>query len=163
MAEFNCSGCGKCCASYGDFIKIERQLTSRDYYCRYGIKNEMFLAHVEDDFIESYPQDPDNGKPAKGCPFMQKNLTGDGFTCAIYATRPRVCKDFRCYRMLIFDGDGHECGRLMARHDLRTTDETLARIWKEEIALLACDDGTRWMKLVIDTLAVHGYRGEPVE
>jgi Fe-S-cluster containining protein len=163
MAEFKCSGCGKCCASYGDFIKIERQLTSRDYYCRYGIKNELFLAHVEGDFIESYPQDPGDGKPAKGCPFMQKNLTGDGFTCAIYATRPRVCKDFRCYRMLIFDGDGHECGRLMARNDLRTTDQTLARIWKEEIAPLACEDGTRRMKLVIDTLAVHGYRGEPVE
>jgi Fe-S-cluster containining protein len=163
MVAFKCSGCGKCCTSYGDFIKIERQLTSRDYYCRYGIKNELFLAHVEGDYIGSYPHDPDEGKPAKGCPFMQKNLSGDGFACAIYATRPRVCREFRCYRMLIFDGDGHERGRIMARNDLKTTDETLERIWKEEIAPLPCREVSRWVKLVIVTLAAHGYRGEPVE
>jgi hypothetical protein len=163
MVAFKCSGCGKCCASYGDFIKIERQLTSRDYYCRYGIKNEMFLAHVEDDYIRSYPTDSNEGKPAKGCPFMQKNLSGNGFSCVIYATRPQVCKEFRCYRMLVFDGDGHERGRIMARNDLKTTDETLERIWKEEIAPLPCHEVSRWVKLVIVTLAAHGYRGEPVE
>jgi Fe-S-cluster containining protein len=163
MVAFQCSWCGKCCASYGDFIKIERQLTSRDYYCRYGIKNEMFLAHVEGDYIMSYPPDTNEGKPKKGCPFMQKNLSGDGFACAIYATRPQVCKEFRCYRMLIFDRDGHERGRIMARNDLRTTDETLERIWNEEIAPLPKHEVTRWEKRMIDTLAAHGYRVEQVE
>jgi Fe-S-cluster containining protein len=163
MVAFECSWCGKCCASYGDFIKIERQLTSRDYYCRYGIKNEMFLAHVEGDYIGRYHKDSEEQKPAKGCPFMQKNQSGDGFACAIYATRPQVCKEFRCYRMLIFDRDGHECGRIMARNELKTTDETLERIWKEEIAPLPYREVPRWVKLVIDTLAAYGYRGEPVE
>jgi Fe-S-cluster containining protein len=163
MVAFKCSGCGKCCASYGDFIRIERQLTSRDYYCRYAIKNEMFLAHVEDDYTDSYPLESDTGKPAKGCPFMQKNLSGEGFACAIYATRPRVCREFRCYRMLIFDGNGHERGRIMARNELRTTDETLERIWKEEIAPLPSHEIRLWEKQMTDTLAAHGYHGEPVE
>ena len=95
--------------------------------------------------------------------FMQKNLSGDRFACAIYATRPQVCKEFRCYRMLIFDRDGHERGRIMARNELRTMDETLERIWKEQITPLPCREVTRRVKLVIDTLAAHGYRREPVE
>ncbi|HUT39143.1 MAG TPA: hypothetical protein VMW77_07575 [Methanoregula sp.] len=65
--------------------------------------------------------------------------------------------------MLIFDRDGHERGRIMARNELRTTDETLERIWKEQITPLPCREVPRRVKLVIDTLAAHGYRGEPVE
>ncbi|MDO8874294.1 MAG: hypothetical protein Q7V05_16445 [Methanoregula sp.] len=65
--------------------------------------------------------------------------------------------------MLIFDRNGHECGRIMGRNQLKTRDETLERIWDEEIAPLPYREGTRWVKLVIDALAVHGYRGEPVE
>lgn len=163
MGVFVCSRCGKCCASFGDFIKIERQLTSRDYYCRYGIKNEMFLAHVEGDYSGNYPPDTEGEKPQKGCPFMQKNKSGEGFACAIYATRPRVCKEFRCYRMLIFNSDGNECGRVMTRNDLKTTDKRLEQIWNEEIAPLPKHDVDRWEKRMIDILAAHGYRGEPVE
>ena len=55
MVAFDCTRCGKCCASFGAFIKIVRQLTSRDYYCRYGIKNELFLVHIEGDYADSQP------------------------------------------------------------------------------------------------------------
>lgn len=163
MVEFVCSWCGKCCACYGDFIRIERQLTSRDYYCRYGIKNEMFLAHVEGDYIGEYPPAPKGGQPQKGCPFMRKTLSGNKFACAIYNTRPQVCREFRCYRMLIFDGEGHERGRIMGRNQLKTADTALERIWNEEIAPIPYREGTRWVKMVIDGLAAHGYRGDPVE
>jgi Fe-S-cluster containining protein len=163
MVAFTCNGCGKCCASFGDFIKIERQLTHRDFYCRYGIKNELFLAHVEGDVPVNYPTDSKEGKTAKGCPFLKKNLSGDKFTCAIYATRPQVCKEFRCYRMLIYDRKGHECGRLMGTHDLRTTDKTLETIWKEAVAPISGPRDRKQDNQVIDILAAHGYRGDPVE
>jgi len=161
MAAFKCNRCGKCCASYGEFIRIERQLTSRDYYCRYGINNELFLAHIEGDFADNYPPGSNGGKPEKGCPFVQKNPSGEGFACAVYATRPRICREFRCYRMLVYHRHGHECGRILGQADLKTTDETLARIWKEKIAPLLSHDVARWEKSVITALAAHGYRGEP--
>ncbi|MDO8871557.1 MAG: YkgJ family cysteine cluster protein [Methanoregula sp.] len=163
MVAFDCTWCGKCCASFGAFIKIERQLTSRDYYCRYGIKNELFLAHIEGDYADSQPLSSKEGEPAKGCPFMRKNPNGNGIACAIYITRPRICREFRCYRMLIFNRDSQECGRIMGPGELKTDDETLAQIWKEEIKPLPHHDDARWEKLVIAALAAHGYRGEPVE
>ncbi|MDP2798214.1 MAG: YkgJ family cysteine cluster protein [Methanoregula sp.] len=163
MVAFNCSWCGKCCTSFGALIKIERQLTSRDYYCRYGIKNELFLAHIEGDYADSQPPSPKVGEPMKGCPFMRKKTDGKGIACAIYTTRPRVCREFRCYRMLIYNRDGHECGRIMGRHELKTEDETLSEIWKEEITPLPRHDDAHWEKLVMAALAALGYRGEPVE
>jgi len=164
MIAFDCTRCGKCCASFGEFIKIERQLTSRDYYCRYGIKNELFLAHLEGDYADSQHPSSKEGEPVKGCPFMRENQNGKGIACAIYATRPRICREFRCYRMLIQHPDGHECGRIMGRNDLKTTDESLERIWKEHIVpLLPSHSDTRWENAVIDALAAHGYLGERVE
>ena len=163
MVAFDCSLCGKCCASFGAFIKIERQLTSRDYYCRYGIKNELFLAHIEGDYVDCQSSSSEEGEPVKGCPFMRKKADGDGIVCAIYATRPRICREFHCYRMVIHHPDGHECGRIMGQHDLKTADETLAQIWKDEIAPLPRQDDARWEKSVIAALAARGYRGEIVE
>jgi Fe-S-cluster containining protein len=164
MVKFECDRCGKCCRSFGEFIKIERQLSDRDYYCRYGIKNELFLAHIEGDHADSPPLGSIDGKPEKGCPFMRKDPAGTGIACAIYATRPRICRDFRCYRMVIVNRAGHECGRIVGRTDLKTSDETLTQIWKENIApLLPPHSDTRWENTVIDALAAHGYLGERVE
>ncbi|MDO9550396.1 MAG: YkgJ family cysteine cluster protein [Methanoregula sp.] len=163
MAAFNCNWCGKCCGSFGAFIKIERQLNSRDYYCRYGIKNELFLAHIEGDYADSQPPSSKDGEPVKGCPFMRKNNSGSGIACAIYNTRPRICREFRCYRMLIYDRDDHESGRIIGRSDLKTTDETLAQVWKEQVVSLPHTDDARWEKAVIAVLGAHGYRGETVE
>ena len=163
MVAFDCSWCGKCCASFGAFIKIERQLTSRDYYCRYGIKNELFLAHIGGEYADTDPPGSKNGEPVKGCPFMRKKPDGGGIACAIYATRPRICREFRCYRLVIYNSDGYECGRIMGTGDLKTADETLAQIWKEKMQPLPHNDDARWEKSVIACLAAHGYRGEPVE
>jgi hypothetical protein len=122
----------------------------------------LFLAHVEGEFIESSP-DTEEGKPIKGCPFLKKNPSGNGFTCAIYSTRPQVCKEFRCYRMLIYDREGNECGRIMGTHDLKTTDKTLEKIWKEEGASMPGYRDSKQEKRIIGILAAHGYRGDPVE
>jgi hypothetical protein len=162
MVAFDCTWCGKCCASFGAFIKIERQLTSRDYYCRYGIKNELFLAHIEGDYADSQTPSSEEGVPVKGCPFMRKNRNGNGIACAIYATRPRICREFRCYRMVIYDPEGHECGRIMGRSELKTPSESLAQIWNNEIAPLPHIDDARWEQSVIAALSAHGYRGEIV-
>jgi Fe-S-cluster containining protein len=143
MARFECTRCGKCCQSFGEFIRVERKLTERDYYCRYGITNELFLVHVQPEFADRIPdefseRDGTKKDPAqKGCIFVQKNPEGKGFACAIYPTRPPVCREFRCYRMLIYHTlSGELRGKVIGINDLRTDDGILAGIWKEKIAPL---------------------------
>lgn len=164
MVKFECDHCGKCCKSFGEYIKIERQLSSRDYYARYGIKNELFLAHIEGDYADRQYTSSREVERVKGCPFMRENQNGKGIVCAIYATRPRICRDFRCYRMVIYNSDGNECGKIMGRNDLKTADETLSKIWKERIApLLPAHEDSHWEIAAMTALAAHGYRGERVE
>jgi len=143
MAKFDCKWCGKCCQSFGEFIRIERQLSDRDYYCRYGITNELFLVHVQPEFADEISEefinkDEASSEPAhKGCEFMRKNPAGKGFACAIYPTRPPICREFKCYRMLIHHTlSGELRGKVIGINELRTDDGILAGIWKEKIAPL---------------------------
>jgi len=197
MAKFECNWCGKCCSSFGEFIKIERQLTSRDYYCKYGITNEVFMVHVnpefaddiDEEFMVSDPKEPASAK--KNCIFSRKNPDGKGFACAIYETRPSICREFRCYRMLIHHPPTGELrGKVIGINELRTHDEILEDIWKEKISRLPHPlhaglsgsqvhghdahvrahltdvqhgDDKDWVKNVVDVLAAHGYHGDPVE
>jgi hypothetical protein len=143
MVKFECDLCGKCCASFGEFIKVERQITEQDYFCRYGITNELFQVHVPPEYAGEFAdtfeemQDSIKNTPRKGCVFTRKNPDGPGFICMIYPTRPTICREFLCYRMLIKDHQTGEIrGKIIGINELRTDDKILAAIWREKIAQL---------------------------
>jgi hypothetical protein len=144
MVKFKCNCCGKCCSSFGEFIKVERQITDRDYFCRSGINNELFKVHVlpefADEFAREFEEMEGNGNDArkKVCVFTRKSKPeGTGFLCAVYPTRPTICREFLCYRMLInHRPTGELRGRVIGVNELRTKDAVLEAIWKEKIAHL---------------------------
>jgi hypothetical protein len=195
MVKFECDRCGKCCRSFGEFIAVERQLSSRDYYCRFGITRELFLVHVEPEYAdalaEEYEREEQSGdeKNRKKCIFLQKDRHGDGFTCAIYPARPLICREFQCYRMVIYNTQRQLCGRVIGRNELKTTDENLAKLWKEKVAHLPPPASrnplhlthkhmhtdteshihgshvhdSAWADTVVAILKAHGYYGDIVE
>lgn len=142
MVKFDCNWCGKCCQSFGEFIRIERQVTDRDYFCRYGITDELFPVHVQPEFSEEISDEFEEygGKTPeghKGCIFSRKNPEGRGFACAVYPTRPTICREFLCYRMLIHHpASGEVRGKVIGINELRTHDEILQVLWAEKIAHL---------------------------
>ncbi|MDD4137794.1 MAG: YkgJ family cysteine cluster protein [Methanoregula sp.] len=174
MAAFECNRCGKCCSSFGSFIMIERQLNDRDYYCRYSVTNDLFPVHVDAEYADEVSErtsvQAGPGTPAgkKSCPFLCRTHDGNGFTCAVYATRPPVCRGFRCYRMLVYDRNGHYAGKVIGAGEISTSDEELTCLWKEKIAAIphAHPSGANdpvWVKKVTGILAAYGYRGDAVE
>jgi hypothetical protein len=168
MAVFECDRCGKCCVSLGPHITIERQLNDRDYYCRSSIDNVIFHAHVDPEYREEIADEFETGAPPYGpekktCRFLRKNREGKGTVCAIYASRPKVCRDFRCYRMLIRTREGTIRGRVIGKNTIRTEDAALEKLWNERIAILQYGDSAAWIKNVADILAGYGYYADPVE
>ena len=92
MVKFDCNWCGKCCSSFGEFIRIERQVTGRDYFCRYGITDELFPVHVQPEFaddIEEEFEEYGTKPPAsqKGCRFSGINLP---FSIAKMGNNPSI-------------------------------------------------------------------------
>jgi len=163
MATFECDHCGKCCKSFGAFIKIERKISDRDFYCRYGITNELFPVHVSAEYADVFSLSVPTDVIPNACPFLRNDREGTGYACTIHPTRPRQCRDFRCYHMIIRTDRGEICGKVKGRADLKTSDENLAKLWKKEVEPIPCEDRVTWVRAVIPLLAAHGYRGEPVE
>jgi Fe-S-cluster containining protein len=173
MTKFACDGCGKCCTGYGAFIRIERQLNDRDYYCRYSLSGDLFPVHTDaeyaDEIADKYVENSGTAQEGKKpCPFLCRNKKSEGFVCGIYATRPPVCCDFRCYRMLIYNREGQRVGRVIGAGRISTSDAQLAQVWNEKIATLSHEhppgaSDPAWEKKVIEILAEHGFRGDPAE
>ena len=188
MVAFECARCGKCCQSFGEFIKIVRQVSQRDYYCRFGITGEVFQVHVRPEFSDEIDEDhlsdeaPEMG-PARGCIFLRKDHVGRSYTCAIYPTWPPICRDFRCFRMLIYR-NGTLMGRVMSSGELKTDDAWLRTLWEEKISNLPVSKyepeqqgkgagraglgntimnnlvrpvKEEWFKKIISLLSEHGY------
>jgi len=169
MAVFECDRCGRCCVSLGPHIIIERQLNDRDYYCRSVIDNAIFVAHVDPKFREGIADEFETGNALppgpekKTCRFVRKNPEGEGMVCAIYTSRPKVCRDFRCYWMLIRTREGIICGRVIGKNTLRTEDAALENLWNVQVAVIPYGDPAAWTKNVAGILAEHGYCADPVE
>ncbi|MCX6689401.1 MAG: YkgJ family cysteine cluster protein [Methanoregula sp.] len=163
MATFECDHCGKCCRSFGAFIKIERKISDRDFYCRYGITNELFPVHVSPEYADVFSSSLPADAIPDACPFLRNDREGKGYACTCYPTRPSQCRDFRCYHMIIRTAGGEICGKVKGRADLKTSDDNLAKLWKEEVEPIPREDPAAWMRAVIPLLAAHGYHAEPVE
>jgi uncharacterized protein len=169
MAAFECDRCGKCCVSLGPLITIERQLNDRDYYCCCKIDNAIFLAHVNPAYGEEIAEEfADGGSvhPANAnnsCRFLRKDRQGDRTTCAIYQTRPKVCREFRCYRMLIRNREGAVCGKVIGKNTIRTDDAALEHLWNAQVTAIAYGNPFAWTKDVAGVLTDHGYCVDPVE
>ncbi len=169
MAVFECDRCGKCCVSLGPHIQIERQLNDRDYYCRCKIDNTLFLGHVDpayqDDIAEEYAGEDGSGGDGekKPCRFLRTGPAPGQTSCAIYASRPAVCREFRCYRMVILNRDGAVAGTVIGKNTLRTDDNDLKNAWERGgVAAFPTGDMAAWRGQVEAVLAGHGYHIEPV-
>lgn len=156
MSEFNCSRCGKCCRSLGSHIKVERRVTQQDLYCRCMITGDLFSAHVRRDLLDRQ-RTRDHELHRGECPFLLSDGES-GYICSIYETRPKICRSFVCYTMLIYDGD-REVGKVKGRRSLESTDLHLAALW-EEIRKLAHGNETAWRREALGMLERNGYRGE---
>jgi Fe-S-cluster containining protein len=154
--------------SLGPHIVAERQLSDRDYYCRCRIDNTIFPAHVDPEYRDEVAGAFAAGGPGRNgtdnlpCLFLRKNPDGEGTACAIYATRPKVCRDFRCYRMVIRNREGIVLGKVIGKNTLRTEDPALEKLWAGQIAVIPYGDAAAWTEKVAGILAEHGYRAEAV-
>lgn len=70
--------------------------------------------------------------------------------------------------MLVYDRDNRLIGKVIGAGEISTSDETLARLWNEELTSVPHahppgGNDPSWVKKVTDILAAHAFRGDAVE
>jgi Fe-S-cluster containining protein len=156
MAKFTCSRCGKCCQNFGPYLSIERELEGGQYYCRCSLTGEYFFARVTGTTGKEFAVKATRPEQTP-CPFLSRD-EGGIFTCVIYPTRPRLCREYRCSSMDILNERGERQGKVIGRRSLISKDQELISFWQKEIQPLQEKNDTIWRERAKSILEGRGYQ-----
>lgn len=93
----------------------------------------------------------------EACPFFRYDAPAGKGYCTVHLTRPEICQDYGCWRLLILDGSGRRAGRIMGQRHLASEDALLTRLFEEEINHRVEPDDAAWDPRVIEVLVRAGY------
>ena len=155
---FECQQCGECCSIMGTVLFVSEKSSSHISVLTNRYTGEKTVVEVDPDKYSLYEDDqniflrfPD------ACPFLRfHEQTGKAY-CTVHQTRPDMCRDFGCWRLLFLKPDGSRAGRVMNRRYFCPDDPNLARIWKERIQDIDESDDDVWDSTVRVILSGKGY------
>lgn len=139
----------------GKHIRIERKLGERDYYCRDLISNNLVMTHVESPYLPGFREKGGYQEDEDRCHFLVR--TREGYACVVYNTRPLSCREFKCCRMRVYQGEKNLIGTIKGRRSLSTMDPDLEKLWNDRIRLLGIDEDGQWDMKVKKILEDSGY------
>jgi Fe-S-cluster containining protein len=164
QVTFRCRICGECCSYLGQVHVIREDHGNHEYSLLNRYSGEVTRVTVDPDKVHLLPDRSIFGREPEACPFLRDDPAHRRVSCIVHATRPAICREFQCWRLLILDCRGEPAGRVMGSRHLSSGDPSLARFWKERIGHLSEESDAAWDLRVEQVLGEAGYRvirGDP--
>jgi Fe-S-cluster containining protein len=142
----------------GQVIGIREQTGPGEYLLWFRITGEERRVWIDPDKQVLFSsQDILKTRPM-ACPFLRERSPGN-VICTVHHTRPDLCRQYSCFRVLVLNLKGERLGRVMDNTRYFTTmDHELRALWDKEIAPLTIADETTWEDEIERTLSAAGYR-----
>jgi hypothetical protein len=118
---------------------------------------EKNVVRIDPDKYELFSDTRIFGDHPEACPFLRYHPKDRLGYCCVHLTRPEICRDYGCWRMLILNSLGKRAGRVMYRRAFFSDEDDLSRLWKECIDDLAEPDDSVWDSVVIGIITRAGY------
>jgi Fe-S-cluster containining protein len=109
-------------------------------------KHEFFL---DQSIFEIHPD---------SCPFFRFRENDKKGYCTCHLTRPPICRDYNCWRILIQNSTGSRVGRVMGWRHLCAEDEHVKTIWSKHAQELSSLPDEEWDRSVVRLFQSYGYR-----
>lgn len=155
---FRCSQCGECCSHMGTVHRIAADLGEMRFLVHNEYTGEETVVEVDSDKHALFADRSIFADLPETCFFFRRHPSDGKAYCTVHLTRPEICRDFGCWRLLIETRSGERAGRVMFRRYLSTGDPLLQKIWDEHIGTLSESDDERWEAAMIPILVGAGYR-----
>jgi len=153
-----CTQCGECCQHLGLVHVIAKQIKDDEFLLRNEYTGEINHVFIDPDkkelfldksIFETYPD---------SCPCFRFQKTEKKGYCTCHLTRPTICHDYNCWRILILDQTGARVGRIMGWRHLCAEHEDIGMIWEDNSQRLSSLSDSEWDIAVIRLFQMHGYR-----
>jgi uncharacterized protein len=154
---FECSQCGECCSYLGLVHIIQEEYGNYRFLVNNQYTGEKTEVVVDPDKIVLFHDTGIFRERPDACPFFRYDTASGKGYCTVHLTRPEICRDYGCWRILILDAGGKRAGRIMGVRHLASEDEALTRLFEEQVNALGEMDDAAWDKRVIHILVAAGY------
>ena len=92
------------------------------------------------------------------CRFLRFDRETGKAWCTVHQTRPDLCSEYCCWRLLILDAQGKRAGRILYQTTFVPDDDAIRDLWERMQPTLNGLSGTDWDDAVIRILTASGYR-----
>ena len=155
--SFECQQCGECCSHLGLVHIIYEDLGDNRFVVNNQYTGEKTTVTVDPDKIELFLDRNIFTERPEACPFFRYDTgTAKGY-CTVHLTRPEICRDYGCWRILILTSEGKRAGRIMGERHLASEDPSLTRLFEDQVNDVIEPDNAAWATMVIRILTTAGY------
>jgi Fe-S-cluster containining protein len=154
---FECSQCGECCSHLGLVHTIREDYGKNRFLVNNEYTGEKTIVTVDPDKYLLFCDRSIFTERPEACPFFRYDRSEEKGYCTVHLTRPEICRDYGCWRILILGPDGKRAGRIMCQRFLASEDERLSRLFEERISVCGELDDAAWDEHLIRALVVAGY------
>ncbi|QYZ78093.1 YkgJ family cysteine cluster protein [Methanofollis formosanus] len=155
---FTCIQCGECCSHLGDVHVVTEACGDGRFVMLNRYTGEEHAVRIDPDKLHLFPDRSISERWPQACPFLRDDPAQNRICCIIHLTRPEICREYACWRLLILNARGRRVGRVMERRHLATDDPGLAAFWERSIRTIREDDDAGWDERAIEALTQAGYR-----
>lgn len=142
----------------GEIIELREVMDNGSFRIGFSVTNEERTVFLDPEKRDLFYRETIHIVRPMACPFLRQT-PDKKFVCSVHTTRPELCCQYSCYRILISDSRGKRLGKVTdASRYFTTTDADLRMLWNKEIAGIAITNEDDW-ELHVETILTHaGYR-----
>ena len=154
---FECQQCGECCHHMGQVHTIKEIRGEFEFLVNNQYTGEKTGVIVDQDKHHLFADNSIFREQPEACPFLRYQTEDKKAYCTVHLTRPEICRDYGCWRLLILNDQGSRAGRIMYQRAFFSDDADLTRLWKMWVDPLNEPDDAIWEKKITRILINAGY------
>jgi len=154
---FECFQCGDCCEYLGLVHTIKEDYGDFRFLIHNNYTGEDTPVSVDPDKRDLFLDKSIFKKLPNTCPFFRHQPGSVKAYCTVHLTRPEICRDYGCWRLLILDHRGRRAGKIQYIRTLCSEDTTLIKLWDSCIEDHQEPDDRIWEDRMVGILTKAGY------
>jgi uncharacterized protein len=154
---FECARCGECCSQLGYVHRIREEYGEYRFLVHNHYTGEDTPVGVAADKRALFDDKRIFEELPHACPFFRHQPGSTDACCTVHITRPGICRDYECWRLLVLDHAGWRAGRIRNSRTLVSDDPILTSLWERCADVHDEPDDRRWEDGMIRVLGKAGY------
>ena len=153
-----CQQCGECCSYMGEIIGIDNRIDPVRFRIRFSVTGEEREVILDPGKVGIFCSQDIAATRPMACPFLRFPKPHQA-CCTVHRTRPELCRQYTCFRVLILDSVGNAIGKVPDRSRvLSTADAGLRELWKRDVEGVDIPGESAWEAYVDEVFSRAGYR-----